>query len=110
MEHTAEHTAAQFARAKGRIADDLKALVDDGEELLKATANASGERIAAVRTQFAAHASSVKARLAELSRPLVERAGRVDDYVRYYVRANPWAALGVAAAAGALIGFLAAKR
>jgi ElaB/YqjD/DUF883 family membrane-anchored ribosome-binding protein len=109
-----EHKTGELERAKGRIANDLKALVGDGQELLKATASASGERIDAVRTQFAAHASSATRRLAELSRelsrPLVERAGRVDDYVRYYVRANPWAALAVTAAAGMLLGLLAAKR
>jgi ElaB/YqjD/DUF883 family membrane-anchored ribosome-binding protein len=105
-----EHTAAEFNRAKDKIADDLKALVDDGQELLKATANVSGERIAAVRTQFTAHASSAKTRLAQLSQPLVARAGRVDDYVRYHVGASPWAALAAAAAAGMLVGLLAAKR
>jgi ElaB/YqjD/DUF883 family membrane-anchored ribosome-binding protein len=105
-----EHKTGELERAKGRIANDLKALVGDGQELLKATASASGERIDAVRTQFAAHASSATTRLAELSRPFVERAGRVDDYVRYYVRANPWAALAVAAAAGMLLGLLATKR
>lgn len=105
-----EHRTGEFDRAKGRMADDLKALIGDGQELLRATANASGERIDAVRSQFAAHAVSTRARLAELSQPLVERAGRVDDYVRHYARANPWAALGVALAAGMLIGLLAAKR
>jgi ElaB/YqjD/DUF883 family membrane-anchored ribosome-binding protein len=105
-----ERKAGELERAGSRIGDDLKTLVDDGRELLKATASASGERIDAVRTQFAAHASSASTRLAELSQPLIQRAGRVDDYVRDYVRANPWAALAVAAAAGMLLGLLAAKR
>jgi ElaB/YqjD/DUF883 family membrane-anchored ribosome-binding protein len=105
-----EHQAGEFERARSRIGEDLRALVGDGQNLLKATASASGERIDAVRTQFAAHASSATTRLAELSRPLIERAGRVDGYVRHYARVNPWAALAVAAAAGMLIGLLAAKR
>jgi ElaB/YqjD/DUF883 family membrane-anchored ribosome-binding protein len=37
---------------------------------------------------------------------VVARARRVDDYVH----GSPWAAIGVAAVAGVLIGFLAAKR
>jgi ElaB/YqjD/DUF883 family membrane-anchored ribosome-binding protein len=101
-----EHAAAGFDRAKAKVADDLKALVDDGQELLKATASASGERIAAARTEFEQHALRAKARLAQLSQPLVERARQVDDYVH----GNAWIALGMAAAAGVLIGLLAAKR
>jgi ElaB/YqjD/DUF883 family membrane-anchored ribosome-binding protein len=105
-----ERNLGEFERARGVMSNDLKALVGDGQELLKATASATGERIDAARAQFAAHASSATTRLAELSRPLIERAGRVDDYVRHYARVNPWAALAVAAAAGMLIGLLAAKR
>jgi ElaB/YqjD/DUF883 family membrane-anchored ribosome-binding protein len=103
MGHT---TVGEFDRAKGKVTDDLKALIGDGQELLKATANASGERIAAVREQFAEHALSARTRLAELSQPLVERAGRVDAYVH----ANTWTALAVAAVAGVWLGLLVAKR
>jgi ElaB/YqjD/DUF883 family membrane-anchored ribosome-binding protein len=105
-----ERKLGEFERARGVLGDDLKALVGDGQELLKASAHVTGERIDAVRTQFAAHAQNARTRLAELSQPMIARAGRVDDYVRDYTRANPWAALAVAAAAGMLIGLLAAKR
>jgi len=105
-----ERKPGEFERPRGVIGDDLKTLVDDGQELLKASAHATGERIEAARTQFAAHAQKARTRLAELSQPLIARAGRVDDYVRDYTRTNPWAALAVAAAAGMLIGLLAAKR
>jgi ElaB/YqjD/DUF883 family membrane-anchored ribosome-binding protein len=101
-----EHVTREFNRARSRIADDLKTLVDDGQELLRATANASGERIAAVQAQFAEHALSARTRLAALSRPVVESARRVDDYVH----GSPWIALGAAAAAGVFIGLLASKR
>jgi len=37
---------------------------------------------------------------------VIERARQADDYVH----GSPWTAIGVAAAAGVLIGFLAAKR
>ena len=50
--------------------------------------------------------SQAKARLADVSQPVVRKARRVDDYVH----GSPWTAVGVAAAAGVLIGFLAAKR
>ncbi len=101
-----EHAAVEFNRAKGKLAHDLKMIVSDGEDLLKATANASGEGFAAARAKFAEQVMSVKAKFADASRPVIDGAGRADDYVQE----NPWTAIGVAAAVGMLIGFLAAKR
>jgi ElaB/YqjD/DUF883 family membrane-anchored ribosome-binding protein len=101
-----EHTAVEFNRGKGKMAHDLKMIVSDGEDLLKAAANASGEGFAAARAKFAEQVTSVKAKLADASQPVIEGAGRADDYVQN----NPWTAVGVAAAVGVLIGFLAAKR
>jgi ElaB/YqjD/DUF883 family membrane-anchored ribosome-binding protein len=109
MGHAAGHTG-EFNRAKGKMADDLKMIVSDGEELLKATANASGEGFTAgftaARTKFAEKVMSAKAALADASQPVVEKARQADDYVH----GSPWNAIGMAAALGILIGFLAAKR
>jgi ElaB/YqjD/DUF883 family membrane-anchored ribosome-binding protein len=109
MKHAA-NSANEFNRAKGKMADDLRMIVNDGEDLLKAAANTSGEGFTAgftaARAKFAEHVMSVKAKLADVSRPAIEGAGRADDYVQE----NPWTAIGVAAAVGMLIGFLAAKR
>jgi ElaB/YqjD/DUF883 family membrane-anchored ribosome-binding protein len=77
-----EHTKHEFNRAKGKMADGLKTMVSDGEELLKAAASASGEGFTAARAKF---------------------SGRANDYVH----GRPWTVIGVAAAAGMLIGFLA---
>jgi ElaB/YqjD/DUF883 family membrane-anchored ribosome-binding protein len=101
-----EHRAGEFNRAKGKMADDLKMMVSDGEELLKAAANASGEGFTAARAKFTEKVVSAKARLADLSQPAVEKARQADGYVHD----SPWTAIGVAVAAGMLIGFLAAKR
>jgi ElaB/YqjD/DUF883 family membrane-anchored ribosome-binding protein len=98
-----EHTAGEFNRAKGKMADDLKLIVSDGEELLKAAANASGEGFTAARAKVAEKVMSAKAKLADGSQLT---ARQVDDYVH----GSPWTVIGVAAAAGILIGFLAAKR
>lgn len=96
----------EFNQAKGKMADDLKMIVSDGEELLKAAANASGEGFTVARAKFAEKVTSAKAKLVDVSEPVVEKARQVD----HYVHGSPWTAIGVAAAAGILIGFLAAKR
>jgi ElaB/YqjD/DUF883 family membrane-anchored ribosome-binding protein len=101
-----EHTAGEFNRAKGKMAEDLKMIVSDGEELLQAAVNASGEGFTAARAKFAARVVSAKAKLADVSQPVLGKVRQANDYVH----GSPWTAMGVAAAAGMLIGFLAAKR
>jgi ElaB/YqjD/DUF883 family membrane-anchored ribosome-binding protein len=81
-------------------------IVSDGEELIRAAANASGAGFTAARAKFADRVMSAKAKLEDVSKPVVEKARQVD----HYVHGSPWTAIGVAAAAGILIGFLAAKR
>jgi len=101
-----EHTAREFNRAKGKMADDLRMIVSDGEDLLKAAANASGEGFTAARAKIAEKVVSAKAKLADLSQPVVEKARQANEYVH----ASPWTVVGVATVVGILIGFLIAKR
>ena len=100
----------QFEQARGKVAGDFRAMIADGEDLLKAATTVSGEGFAAARTKFEGKLRSAKAALADASQPVLDRtresAAAADDYVR----GNPWTAVGVAVAAGALIGFLAARR
>jgi ElaB/YqjD/DUF883 family membrane-anchored ribosome-binding protein len=101
-----EHRTDEFNRAKGKVADDVKMIVSDGEALLKSVTSASEDAYAAARAKFAEQAASVKAKLVEVSRPVMKRARQADDYVH----GSPWTVIGAAAALGILIGFLAAKR
>jgi ElaB/YqjD/DUF883 family membrane-anchored ribosome-binding protein len=100
-----EHPAGGFNRAKDKMADDLKVIVSDGEDLIRAAASASGEGLTAARSRLYEKVTSAKARVADLSQPVVDTAKRANDYVH----GSPWTAIGVAAAAGLMIGLLAAK-
>ena len=51
-----------------------------------------------------------KATLADASQPVFDRTRETAADADDYVRGNPWTAVGVAIAAGVVIGFLAAKR
>lgn len=85
-----------FDRAKGRMAKDFRTMITDSEDLLKAAANVSGESFGAARSKFEERVKSAKAMLA--------------DSPPEYIRGNPWTAVGIAVAAGLVLGFLAAKR
>ena len=84
-------------RAKGKMAADFRTMISDSEDLLKAAASVSGEGFGAARTKFEERVKNAKAMLAEAAQP-------------DYIRANPWTAVGIAVAAGLVMGFLFAKR
>ena len=100
----------EFNQAKGKMADDIKTVIADGHDLLKAAANASGAGLAVAREKLDEKLYSAKARLVNASRPAVDKARRTAAAANGYVHGNPWTVIGIAVAAGALIGFLTARR
>jgi ElaB/YqjD/DUF883 family membrane-anchored ribosome-binding protein len=100
----------EFDRARGRMAGDFRTMIADSEDLLKAAATVSGEGFTAARTKFEEKVKRAKATLADASQPLFDRTRETAAAADGYVRGNPWTAVGVATAAGVLIGLLAAKR
>ena len=100
----------EFERARGRMAGDFRTMITDSEDLLKAAATVSGEGFTAARTKFEEKLRSAKATLADASQPLFDRTRETAAVADDYVHGNPWTVIGVAIAAGVLLGFLAAKR
>jgi len=98
----------EFNRARARMAGDIRAVIADGEDLLKAAAEVSGEGFAVARGKFAEKLGTARARLEDASHAAVGTAKRGAAAANGYVHGNPWTVIGVAVAAGALIGFLAA--
>jgi ElaB/YqjD/DUF883 family membrane-anchored ribosome-binding protein len=74
-----------------KLMQDLKAVVGDTEDLLKATASQSGEQIARIRAR------------AEES---LQTARAVDKQVHD----NPWTAIGVAAGLGLVLGIVLGRK
>ena len=105
-----EQILDEFNRTKGKVVDDFNTIVNDAEALLQATAHVSGEGFAAQRTKFTEKLNLAKTRLADAEQLVVEKAKQAALATDHYVHDNPWTAVGVAAAVGMLIGFLAAKR
>jgi ElaB/YqjD/DUF883 family membrane-anchored ribosome-binding protein len=79
-----DRAVTEFDRARDRMAGDLRTMITDSEDLLRAAATVSSEGFSAARTRLEEKLRSAKAR--------------------------PWTAVGIAIGTGALIGFLAAKR
>jgi ElaB/YqjD/DUF883 family membrane-anchored ribosome-binding protein len=87
----------------GRLAEDLRTLVDDAEALLRATTNAGS---AEVQDRALSTLQDLRIRLAALEDRLRERAREVDSFVHE----NPWQAVAVAGGVALLIGLLMGRR
>jgi len=93
-----------------KLVHDLRLVVEDAEDLLKATASLAGEKVSAARARAEESIRGAKERLAEAGEDVAERtraAARVTDE---YVHENPWVAIGTAAGLGFLIGYLIGRR
>lgn len=98
------------AAARQQVLSDLKAVIADSEELLRATAGAAGERTAAVRARVEESLRVARTRLESLDDEVLDRMKEAARTTDEYVHEHPWGAVGVAAAAGLLLGVLIARR
>ena len=95
---------------KGKLMEDLRAVVADAEELLKATADQTGERIAAARGKAEESLKAARARLDEQEAALMVKTKAVAKATEDYVKDNPWKSVGIAAAAGFVLRILVTRR
>jgi ElaB/YqjD/DUF883 family membrane-anchored ribosome-binding protein len=95
---------------KTKLMADLRAVMTDAEELLKATASQTGERITKARAKAEESLNVAKVRLADAQEATVANAKAAARATDDYVHENPWKAVGVAAVAGLLLGALISRR
>jgi ElaB/YqjD/DUF883 family membrane-anchored ribosome-binding protein len=96
--------------SKEKLVADLKVVVADAEELLRATASQAGEKVSAARERIQASLATAKVKLTEAERALLEKSKLAAKATDEYVRENPWQAVGVAALAGLVLGVLISRR
>jgi ElaB/YqjD/DUF883 family membrane-anchored ribosome-binding protein len=95
---------------KGKLMEDLKVVAQDLEDLLKATANQTGDKLSAARVRAEESLRGIKARLASAGDEVAARTRVAAQATETYVQENPWQAAGVAAGVGFLVGYLIARR
>ena len=92
--------------AKEKLVGDLKTLIGDAEELLKASATQAGEKFSVARQKIEQSLVEGKKSLADAEKLLVKKSKEAADVADDYVRENPWGAVGIAAAIGLVLGLL----
>jgi ElaB/YqjD/DUF883 family membrane-anchored ribosome-binding protein len=96
--------------SKEKFVTDMKVLVADTEELLRATASQAGEKAAVARERIQATLAVTKAKLIEAERALLDKTKQAARATDDYVHDNPWQAVGIAAGVGFLLGLLIGRR
>ena len=92
--------------SRDKLVGDLKNLVANAEELLKATASQAGEKVAEARQKIEQSLIEGKKALADAEKTLVEKSKECAEIADDYVRENPWSAVGIAAGFGLVLGLL----
>jgi ElaB/YqjD/DUF883 family membrane-anchored ribosome-binding protein len=96
--------------ANEKLVSDFKAVVADTEELLRLTADQTGDKAIEVRARLREKLAGAKVKLQELEAAVVEKTKAAARATDEYVHENPWKAVGIAAGAGFLVGLLVNRR
>lgn len=95
---------AYFDESRERLIGDVKTVLTDTEELLKAVASDSKEKIASARPKLEAVVQRAKTAVADMELVFESRALQARRDIDNYAHENPWKTSGMAAAVGAAVG------
>ena len=95
---------------KDKLVADLKMVISDAEELLLATAAQAGEKASAARARITESLKVAKEKLAIAEDIALDKAKAAARATDDYVHENPWAAVGIGAAIGLVVGMLISRR
>lgn len=98
------------AANKEKLVSDMKVVISDAEEILRATAGAAGEKMGEMRAKIEASLRDAKLRLADAEAAVLDKAKAAANATDDFVHDHPWQAVGVAAAVGLALGVLIGRR
>jgi len=95
---------------RDKLVQDFRIVVNDAEELLRATASQAGEKVTAARERIQDSLHKARVKLAEAEDVVVQRGKLAARATDEYVQENPWRAVGIGAGVGLIIGLLIGRR
>jgi ElaB/YqjD/DUF883 family membrane-anchored ribosome-binding protein len=96
--------------SKDKLVSDMKLVIGDAEEILRATASQAGEKVGELRERIQERLRVAKIRLQDAEAALVDKTKACARATDDFVHENPWQAVGVAAAIGLALGVLIGRR
>ena len=98
MSHSNNHVTRE------KVYDDVKVLVKDVQELLKATTSVVGDKANEARSRVQDHLKTVQDKLGDHYETVRTKGQEAFTTTDGYVRDNPWNAVGIAAGVGFVVG------
>jgi ElaB/YqjD/DUF883 family membrane-anchored ribosome-binding protein len=99
-----------LSASKDEVVSSFKGLISGAEDLLRTTASASGESAEAARRNFSRYLDSARDTLQDVEGVARKHYKEASETTDVFVRGNPWQAVGIAVAAGLLVGLFAGRR
>ena len=96
--------------SREKLASDLRIVIADAEELLRATAGQMGEKAVIARERIQESLRAAKDKLSRAEEAVIDKTKAAARATDDYVHEHPWGAVGIAAAVGLVIGMLISRR
>jgi ElaB/YqjD/DUF883 family membrane-anchored ribosome-binding protein len=93
-----------------RLADDMRALIRDTEEVLRHKVADAGEGYQEAKSRLEKSLVSARTELSHMESALLDKTREAARSADSYVRHHPWESIGVGAGIGLLIGLLIARK
>ncbi|MDP1690816.1 MAG: DUF883 domain-containing protein [Burkholderiaceae bacterium] len=103
-------TTTNDASARERLAENLKHMVDEADNLLAKAERTGTDQFKAAREKFELQLQHAKDELRRLEASAIDNAKRAARATDHAVHEHPYAAMGIAAGMGLLVGMLVARR
>ena len=93
-----------------QLVSDMKSAIADAEDMLQATADQAGDKVATLRARIQERLNGAKLRLSEAEAALIAKTRAAARATDTYVHESPWTAVGIAAGVGLLVGLIIGRR
>lgn len=93
-----------------KLVADMRIVLADTEQLLKAVIGQSGEKLAALQPRIEENLRNAKLRLAEFEQVASEKARAAVDLTDGYAHEHPWRVASFSALLGVAVGLLIGRR
>jgi len=100
----------QISADVDRLREDFRTFLSDCQMLLRNATNLSGEGAAIARAELSRRMADAQVRLGEFRETANNQAMRMRTTTEDYVRREPFKAVGIAAAVGAIVGLMLSRR
>ena len=107
---TVSESQTSSLSSQEKLVSDIRAVIADAEEILKATADQTGEKIANLRVRIQDRLLGARIRLDAAEAALIDKTRAAARAADDYVHESPWQAVGIGVGVGFLLGIVLGRR